>query len=77
MWFQQNGATPNLTNETIQLLGETFNNRVISGNGDINGPTKSSDLIFSLGLHEKSSLQQSTTKGWKYSYKLWDRSMII
>lgn len=44
MWFQQDGATPHFANQTIALLKEKFNGRVISRNGDVNWPARSCDL---------------------------------
>lgn len=38
MWFQQDDATCRTTNETIQLLHETFPSRVLSRFGDQNWP---------------------------------------
>lgn len=42
MWFQQDGPTRHYTNETVKLLKEQFNIRVISRNGGVNWP-KASD----------------------------------
>ena len=36
MWFQQDGATCHIANETIQLLHETFPDRVLSRFDDQN-----------------------------------------
>ncbi|CAK9827801.1 hypothetical protein ANTRET_LOCUS5451 [Anthophora retusa] len=43
-WFQQNGATCHTSKETVALLKEMFNGRVISRGGDINWPPRSCDL---------------------------------
>lgn len=44
MWFQQDGATPHTANETLDLLRERFQNRIISRRGDVNWPPRSCDL---------------------------------
>ena len=44
MWFQQDGATPDTARESMQLLREHFNGRIISRFGDINWPSRSPDL---------------------------------
>lgn len=44
MWFQQDGATCHTSNMTIDLLKETFGERVISRNGPVNWPPRSCDL---------------------------------
>lgn len=44
MWFQQDGATCHTANETMALLREKFNGRVISCRGDVNWPPRSCDL---------------------------------
>ena len=44
MWFQQDGATPDTARESMQLLRERFNGRIISRFGDINWPSRSPDL---------------------------------
>jgi len=44
MWFQQDGATCHTANETMALLRNKFNGRVISRNGDVNWPPRSCDL---------------------------------
>lgn len=44
MWFQQDGATCHTANETITLLRDKFNDRVISRCGDVNWPPRSCDL---------------------------------
>ena len=44
MWFQQDGATCHIANETIQLLHETFPGRVLSRFDDQNWPPRLCDL---------------------------------
>ena len=44
MWFQQDGATCHTARETINLLQETFEERIISRNGPVNWPPRSCDL---------------------------------
>jgi hypothetical protein len=44
MWFQQDGATCHTAHATIDLLKETFDERLISRNGPINWPPRSCDL---------------------------------
>lgn len=44
MWFQQDGATCHTAGATIDLLKETFDEKIISRNGPINWPPRSCDL---------------------------------
>lgn len=44
VYFQQDGATSHTARETINLLAETFGERIISRNGPINWPPRSCDL---------------------------------
>lgn len=44
MWFQQDGATCHTARDTINLLKETFDERLISRNGPVNWPPRSCDL---------------------------------
>lgn len=44
IWFQQDGATCHTANATINVLRPTFQNRIISKNGDVNWPPRSCDL---------------------------------
>lgn len=44
MWFQQDGATCHTSGVTIDLLKETFGERIISRNGPVNWPPRSCDL---------------------------------
>ena len=44
MWFQQDGATCHTANETMALLREKFNGRIIARGGDVNWPPRSCDL---------------------------------
>ncbi|XP_053949535.1 uncharacterized protein LOC128857797 [Anastrepha ludens] len=44
MWFQQDGATCHTANETMALLREKFDGRIISRCGDVNCPPRSCDL---------------------------------
>ena len=44
MWYQQDGATCHSASETIQLLHETFPDRVLSHFGNQNWPLRLCDL---------------------------------
>ncbi|GFU97499.1 transposable element Tc3 transposase [Trichonephila clavipes] len=44
LWFQQDGATCHITRATIDLLKETFGDRLISRFGPVNWPPRSCDL---------------------------------
>lgn len=44
LWFQQDGATCHTARATIDLLKETFGNRIISRSGPVNWPPRSCDL---------------------------------
>lgn len=44
MWFQQLGATPHFSTETIQLFKEKFNGRFSLSNDDVNWPPSLCDL---------------------------------
>lgn len=44
MWFQQDGATCHTSRDTINLLREKFNDRVISRNADVTWPPRSCDI---------------------------------
>ncbi|GFU56756.1 transposable element Tc3 transposase [Trichonephila clavipes] len=44
LWFQQDGATCHTARATIDLLKDTFGDRLISRFGPVNGPPKSCDL---------------------------------
>lgn len=44
MWFQQDGATCHTACQTIDLLREKFDGRVISRNGYVNWPPRSCDI---------------------------------
>ena len=44
MWFQQDGATAHTARESMQLLRQRFNRRIISRFGDVNWPSRSPDL---------------------------------
>ena len=43
MWFQQDGATAHTARESMQLLWEHFNGRIVSQFGDVNWPSHSPD----------------------------------
>ncbi|GFV00764.1 uncharacterized protein TNCV_1385832 [Trichonephila clavipes] len=45
LWFQQDGATCHTARATIDLLKDTFGNRLISRFGSVNWPPRSCDLI--------------------------------
>ncbi|GFU59845.1 uncharacterized protein TNCV_4726121 [Trichonephila clavipes] len=44
LWFQQDGATCHTARATIDLLKDTFGNRLISRFGPVNWPPRSCDL---------------------------------
>lgn len=44
MWFQQDGATSHTAHVTIDLLKQTFGERLISRNGPVDWPPRSCDL---------------------------------
>ncbi|GFW89022.1 transposable element Tc3 transposase [Trichonephila clavipes] len=44
LWFQQDGATCHTARATIDLLKDTFGDRLISRFGPVNWPPKSCDL---------------------------------
>ncbi|GFW02585.1 uncharacterized protein TNCV_2456001 [Trichonephila clavipes] len=44
MWFQQDGATFHTARATIDLLKDTFGDRLISRFGPVNWPPRSCDL---------------------------------
>ncbi|GFW87374.1 hypothetical protein TNCV_1267471 [Trichonephila clavipes] len=44
LWFQQDGATCHTARATIDLLKDTFGNRLISPFGPVNWPPRSCDL---------------------------------
>ncbi|GFU99571.1 transposable element Tc3 transposase [Trichonephila clavipes] len=54
LWFQQDGATCHTARATIDLLKDTFGDRLISRFGPVNWPPRSCDLtpldLFSVGL---------------------------
>ena len=43
-WLQQDGATCQTVHDTIHLLSETFEERLISRNGPVNWPPRSCDI---------------------------------
>ncbi len=56
MWFQQEGATCHLANETMAILRDKCNARVILRRGDVNWWPRSCDLTpldFFLGSYLK------------------------
>ena len=46
MWFQQDGATAHTARETIQMLQNIFQDRIISRGCEINWPPRSPDLTI-------------------------------
>ncbi|GFX44176.1 DUF4817 domain-containing protein [Trichonephila clavipes] len=44
LWFQQDGATCHIVRTTIDLLKDTFDDRLISRFGPVNWPPRSCDL---------------------------------
>ena len=47
MWFQQDGATPHTTKETIRILKNIFPGQLISSFSDLHWPARSPDLTDS------------------------------
>ena len=45
IWFQEDGATCNTDNVTIDLLRTVFENQIISWNSDVNWPPRCCDSI--------------------------------
>lgn len=61
-YFQQDGARPHCTAETLQLLRQFFDNRLISRNTEIPWPARSCDLTpcdFCLWPYIKNSIFQT------------------
>ena len=59
LWFQQDGATCHTSRATIDLLKETFGERVISKNGPVDWPSSSCDITpldFYLWGHVKANV---------------------
>ena len=44
LWFQQDGATAHTARETMHLLTECFDDKIISRNGNVNWPSRFPDL---------------------------------
>ncbi|GFV43006.1 hypothetical protein TNCV_3680311 [Trichonephila clavipes] len=49
LWFQQDGATCHTARATIDLLKDTFGDRLISRFGPVNWPPRSCDLLAIYG----------------------------
>lgn len=61
-YFQQDGARPHCTHETLQFLREYFDDRIISRNTDIPWPARSCDLTpcdFCLWPYIKNSIYRT------------------
>ncbi|GFY23942.1 uncharacterized protein TNCV_4896231 [Trichonephila clavipes] len=53
LWFQQDGATCHTARATIDLLKDTFGDRLISRFGPVNWPPRSNTArLFSVGVNE-------------------------
>lgn len=58
-WFQQDGATPHTTRESVALLREHFGEQLITRRGEVNWPPRSCDIIpldFFLWSYVKSKV---------------------
>ncbi|GFV25327.1 hypothetical protein TNCV_1145981 [Trichonephila clavipes] len=51
LWFQQDGATYHTARATIDLLKDTFGNRLISRFGPVNWPPRCCDLRPETNVH--------------------------
>ncbi|GFU96462.1 uncharacterized protein TNCV_90351 [Trichonephila clavipes] len=91
LWFQQDGATCHTARATIDLLKDTFGDRLISRFGPVNWPPRSCDLTpldYFLWGYVKSLVYAESHKRltiWKttfavllpiYGHKCWKRSKI-
>ncbi|GFV15555.1 putative transposable element [Trichonephila clavipes] len=62
LWFQRDGATCHTASATIDLLKDTFGDRLISRFGPVNWPPRSCDsppLDFSVGLCKEDDLRRT------------------
>ncbi|GFX84108.1 uncharacterized protein TNCV_4859161 [Trichonephila clavipes] len=92
LWFQQDGATCHTARATIDLLKDTFGDRLISRFGPVNWPPRSCDLTpldYFLWGYVKSLVyadKPQTLDLWKttfavllpiYGHKCWKKSSKI
>ncbi|GFX87477.1 uncharacterized protein TNCV_1330121 [Trichonephila clavipes] len=92
LWFQQDGATCHTARATIDLLKDTFGDRLISRFGPVNWPPRSCDLTpldFFLWGYVNSLVyadKPQTLHNWKttfavllpiYGHKCWKKSSKI
>ncbi|GFW09129.1 putative LOC100569746 [Trichonephila clavipes] len=92
LWFQQDGATCHTARATIDLLKDTFGDRLISRFGPVNWPPSSCDLTpldYFLWGYVKSLVNRKSHKRltiWKttfdvllpiYDHKCWKKSSKI
>ncbi|GFW99770.1 uncharacterized protein TNCV_3419991 [Trichonephila clavipes] len=92
LWFQQDGATCHTARATIDLLKDTFGDRLISRFGPVNWPPRSCDLTpldYFLWGYVKSLVyadKPQTLTIWKttfavllpiYGHKCWKKSSKI
>ncbi|GFV42637.1 uncharacterized protein TNCV_843071 [Trichonephila clavipes] len=73
LWFQQNGATCHTARATIDLLKDTFGDRLISRFGPVNWPPRSCDLTpldyFLLGyVNSLVYVDKPQTTIWKTTF---------
>ncbi|GFW96918.1 uncharacterized protein TNCV_2160531 [Trichonephila clavipes] len=87
LWFQQDGATCHTARATIDLLKDTFGDRLISRFGPVNWPPRSCDLtpldyflwgyVKSLVYADKPQTLDHLEDKWIYGHKCWKKSSKI
>ncbi|GFV26849.1 uncharacterized protein TNCV_3455201 [Trichonephila clavipes] len=90
LWFQQDGATCHTACATIDLLKDTFGDRLISRFGPVNWPPRSCDLspldYFLWGYVKSMRISHKCLTIWKttfavllpiYGHKCWKKSSKI
>ncbi|GFS53343.1 transposable element Tc1 transposase [Trichonephila clavipes] len=92
LWFQQDGATCHTTRATIDLLKDTFGDRLISRFGPVNWPPRSCDLtpldyfLWGYESHWSMRISHKRLTIWKttfavllpiYGHKCWKKSPKI
>ncbi|GFV51930.1 uncharacterized protein TNCV_1322831 [Trichonephila clavipes] len=90
LWFQQDGATCHTARATIDLLKDTFGDRLISRFGPVNWPPRSCDLTpldyFLWGYVKSLRINHKRLTIWKttftvllpiYGHKCWKKSSKI
>ncbi|GFW27475.1 DUF4817 domain-containing protein [Trichonephila clavipes] len=85
LWFQQDGATCHTARATIDLLKDTFGDRLISRFGPVNWPQRSCDLTplyYFLWSYVKSLVYADKPQTFAvllpiYGHKCWKKSSKI